>query len=64
MISTDVDYTKAGLLLEQSKGHVKSAILIALTGLDLETVQSLLDNNEGFIKKALLEWRGDQNNKP
>ena len=64
MIATDVDYTKAGLLLEQSKGHVKSAILIALTGLDLETVQSLLDNNEGFIKKALFEWRGDQKNKP
>jgi N-acetylmuramic acid 6-phosphate etherase len=61
MIATDVDYTKAGLLLEQSNGHVKSAILIALTDLDLETVQSLLDSNEGFIKKALFEWRDSQN---
>lgn len=64
MIATDVDYAKAGLLLEQSKGHVKSAILMALTELDLEKVQSLLDKNKGFIKKALFEWKDDTGNKP
>jgi len=64
MTATDVDYAKAGLLLEQSKGHVKSAILMALTNLDLETVQSLLDKNEGFIKKALFEWKDDPKKKP
>jgi N-acetylmuramic acid 6-phosphate etherase len=64
MIATDVDYTKASLLLEQSKGHVKSAILMALTGLGLETVQSLLDKNEGFIKKSLFEWRDNQISNP
>ncbi len=57
MLSTDVNYEKANHYLELSGGQVKSAILMALTGLDLVAAQSLLDDNDGFIKKALYQWR-------
>ena len=57
MTITDVNYKDAEILLEQSGGHVKSAILMALTGLDLASVQALLKKNDGFIKKSLIEWR-------
>lgn len=57
MLSTNVDYEQASYYLEQTQGHVKSAILMALTGLDIDDVQSLLSENDGFIKKALFQWR-------
>ena len=62
MIATGVDYMQAEKLLEESSGHVKSAILMALTDLDLQSVQALLEHNDGFIKKVLFEWR-DANKK-
>jgi N-acetylmuramic acid 6-phosphate etherase len=61
MIATGVDYSRAEELLVESKGHVKPAILMALTDLDLKSVRSLLDKNDGFIKKALFEWRDIRN---
>ena len=57
MAAANVDYNRAAELLEISGGHVKSAILISLTGLSLETSKELLEKNEGFIKKALIEWQ-------
>ena len=57
MLSTDVNYEKASYYLNQANGHVKSAILMALTGLDLESAQKCLEKNEGFIKRALREWQ-------
>lgn len=57
MTATDVSYKDAEILLEQSGGHVKTAILLALTSLDLASVQALLKKNDGFIKKSLIEWR-------
>ncbi len=57
MMATNVDYKRASELLDQTGGHVKSAILIALTGLSLNDAHELLDKNEGFIKKAIFSWR-------
>jgi N-acetylmuramic acid 6-phosphate etherase len=57
MLATDVNYEEAEHYLKEAKGHVKSAILMSLTSLDLKGVQKLLNENDGFIKKALIEWR-------
>lgn len=57
MIAADVSYEEAEHYLKMAKGHVKSAILMALTKLDLKTVGELLERNDGFIKKVLLEWQ-------
>jgi N-acetylmuramic acid 6-phosphate etherase len=60
MMATDVNYEEASKFLSESKGHVKSAILIAITGMSLEKSKSLLDDNDGFIKKALYQWRDER----
>jgi N-acetylmuramic acid 6-phosphate etherase len=57
MIAADITYEEAEFYLNSTRGHVKSAILMALTKLDLEKVEKLLEKNEGFIKKALFEWQ-------
>lgn len=57
MIAADVDYDTAQKCLELSGGHVKTAIFIALTGVDRETARKFIDRNEGFLKKALNDWK-------
>ena len=57
MLATEVDYDKATYFLNKANGHVKSAILMAMTGLETDDVKKLLDKNEGFIKKAVIDWR-------
>ena len=57
MIATGVSYEQAQNYLKQAGGQVKSAIVMAITNLDLKTVQKMLAKNDGFIKKALNEWR-------
>jgi len=57
MMASKISYKEAEFILAKSKGHVKSAILMALTNLNLDDVKSLLKKNEGFIKKAYLEWK-------
>lgn len=53
MMATGTTYPEAAKFLDDSGGHVKSAILMALTGLSLEESKQLLSQNDGFIKKAL-----------
>ena len=53
MMATGIEYKEAARFLDDSKGHVKSAILMALTGLSLDESKQLLSENDGFIKKAL-----------
>ena len=60
MLATEKNYEEASYYLNESKGHVKSAILMALTGIDLAKAKLLLDRNEGFIKKSLYRWRDEQ----
>lgn len=60
MMATDENYKKASYFLKKSQGHVKSAILMALTGQDLESAEECLERNKGFIKKTLIQWRKNE----
>ncbi len=53
MFLSDKTYEDAEKLLEHTDGHVKTALMIALTGLDRKTCESLLEKNQGFIRQAL-----------
>jgi len=53
MMATGISYLEAAKFLDDSGGHVKSAILMALTGLNHEESKQLLSQHDGFIKKAL-----------
>jgi len=53
MMASGISYPEAATLLNDSKGHVKSAILMALTSLNYEESKELLSQHDGFIKKAL-----------
>jgi N-acetylmuramic acid 6-phosphate etherase len=50
---TGLRYDEASKILEESGGHVKTAILMALTGKDKDEVCRMLNSADGFIKKAL-----------
>ncbi len=57
MMAADVDYEEAARCLEQAGGHVKTAIFIALTKTDKDVAHKYLEANNGFLKKALNDWR-------
>ncbi|WP_221930219.1 N-acetylmuramic acid 6-phosphate etherase [Gracilimonas mengyeensis] len=54
-IFADVDYERAGQLLEASGGHVKTALLMALKNLNASDAKKLLSEHNGFVRKALLQ---------
>ncbi len=54
MIFTGVDYKRASELLDVAEGHVKTALLMELGNVDLETSKHLLMQHNGFVRKALL----------
>jgi N-acetylmuramic acid 6-phosphate etherase len=58
MFLSDIQYKEAEQYLELADGHVKTALLMALTNYDRDTCKDLLDKNNGFIRKAL----SDQSN--
>ncbi len=58
--ATGKNYDEATAYLDASGGHVKTAILMALTDLDYNTARDLLNDHGGFIKKALHRWRGKE----
>ena len=62
MMATNVTYNEAAKFLTDANGHVKSAILMALTGLSLEGSQRILAENDGFIKKALMNFEEKKSN--
>ncbi len=53
MFLADKDYQEAERLLNLADGHVKTALLMALTGYDRNKCAQLLEKNDGFIRKAL-----------
>jgi len=53
MMASGVTYDEAANYLESAKGHVKSAILMALTGLNFVEAKVSLAEHDGFIKKSL-----------
>ncbi|WP_138429944.1 N-acetylmuramic acid 6-phosphate etherase [Fodinibius saliphilus] len=53
MMFADIDYDKAEEYLEAADGHVKTALVMVLGGLDREDARQKLEENNGFIRKAL-----------
>ncbi len=55
MMFTKISYDEASELLELARGHVKTAMVMQLGGLNRQEADVLLKKNGGFIRKALLE---------
>lgn len=53
MQATDCDKAVARETLEKTSYDVKLAILMILTGLDLEAAEQQLKNQDGFLRKAV-----------
>tara|TARA_R100001143_G_C3361105_1_gene135941 strand:- start:23395 stop:24315 length:921 start_codon:yes stop_codon:yes gene_type:complete len=53
MMLADVNYDEAGEWLHKANTHVKTALVMAIGGLNLEEASKKLKLNDGFIRKAL-----------
>lgn len=53
MSLSGVDYNEASQLLDEADNHVKTALLMALTNVDRKTAEKKLEENGGFIRRAL-----------
>lgn len=60
IIFSGIDYEKADELIEETDGHVKSALVMALGKVDLEKAKTLLEENDGFVRKALLSLQEEK----
>lgn len=58
MDATDCDYETAITLLSATNGHVKSAIVMQLLGIDYTAVTNLLTKHEGHIRHLLQAEKG------
>lgn len=54
MMFTGVNYSEASDLLDKASGHVKTALLMALSDISPDEAKEKLEENDGFIRKALL----------
>ncbi len=57
MLAADVNYNRAAKCLGLANEHVKTAIFIALTDTEPDEAKKFIDDNDGFLKKALNAWR-------
>lgn len=53
MKTVDCDYQSASRLLQEAKGNVKTAIVMAKRRCDIATARKLLDEARGFVSRAL-----------
>ncbi len=53
MMTTGVTYDRAVELLKAAGGHVKTAIVMELAGVDKTQAQKRLEQSDGFIRKAI-----------
>jgi len=53
MTITDINYEKAELYLQKSKGHVKTALVMILADVDLKTAVQRLKDADGFVRDAI-----------
>lgn len=60
MMFSGVGYEQAGELLQEAGGHVKTALLMALGSLSREKAEALLEEHDGFIRKAFLSLENKQ----
>jgi N-acetylmuramic acid 6-phosphate etherase len=54
MLLTGLDYDQASDVLDQAGGHVKTAMVMALTGTDAASARELLKANDGFVRKIVI----------
>lgn len=54
MLATNCDYERASELLSQSDNHVKSAIVMQIRGVTKSEALKLIEEADGFVKRALL----------
>ena len=52
---TGIDYQTAETMLELSGGNVKTALVMVLADVDAPTAQMRLKENDGFIRKAIVD---------
>lgn len=52
---TGVSYERAAELLRAAGGHVKTAIVMELAGIDKEQAKERLEKHNGFVRKAIQE---------
>ncbi|SMO79299.1 N-acetylmuramic acid 6-phosphate etherase [Fodinibius sediminis] len=57
MSFTGIDYQEAGEWLEKAGGHVKTALVMILGGLDRSEAEQKLAQHDGFIRKVLQETK-------
>lgn len=57
MIFSGINYDRAEELLSEAEGHVKTALVMALGKLDLSEAKKLLEQHNGFVRKALLSLK-------
>ena len=55
MTICDVDYAKAEDILQESDGHVKTAIVMTLAGVSADTAKKRLELSNGFVRAAIDE---------
>ena len=55
MMATGVDYDRAGEVLEQAKGHVKSAIVMIKANVSLDEAHKRIEAANGFVRGAISE---------
>lgn len=56
MFLAECSYSEAEELLHSTDGHVKTALVMALTGLDRQESEKLLDHHNGFIRSAIQQY--------
>lgn len=56
MMFSEVDYQEASRLLEETGGKVKTALLMALSGMSKSEAENMLDQHNGFIRAALQSY--------
>jgi N-acetylmuramic acid 6-phosphate etherase len=54
MIFSGIEYETAEELLSEADGHVKTALMMALGKLGLDEAKDILNQHNGFVRKALL----------
>ncbi|MEX0646522.1 MAG: N-acetylmuramic acid 6-phosphate etherase [Balneolaceae bacterium] len=60
MMLAKLSYEEASDMLEKADNHVKTALFMALSGVEKEEAMARLKANDGFIRKALKEYEGNK----
>lgn len=57
MLAAGIDYQRAEEILKSAGGHVKTAIVMAKTGLSLGEAKKTLEDNNGFVRSSITGFK-------